>query len=234
MSWKRCAGVWRAISAVRSRGRGRCSAPRSAKRLAARGMDGRIDTRWRQYLLDRARWDAQGARDVLRQYAVEQLGTRDQVLDEFDAFLEAVRGLTTDTRRKYGRFVKLFLYEWISGAPLEWQHLSPDALRAYARRDLLSTVRWPSNTPFVALRAMLRFLAVKGLVAPGLEGAVPRIRRWCHAAPPACPPACRSMRLTCDLIRRQRHYAAASAQYGDRSPAREDRNASRGGDQAHA
>lgn len=33
-----------------------------------------------QYLLDRARWDADSARNVLRQYVVEQLGGRDAVL----------------------------------------------------------------------------------------------------------------------------------------------------------
>jgi SRSO17 transposase len=33
-----------------------------------------------QYLLERARWDANTARDVLRQYVVEQLGTGDAVL----------------------------------------------------------------------------------------------------------------------------------------------------------
>jgi SRSO17 transposase len=33
-----------------------------------------------QYLLERARWDADAARDVLRQYVVEQLGTGDAVL----------------------------------------------------------------------------------------------------------------------------------------------------------
>lgn len=107
-------------------------------------------------------------------------------LDEFDAFLEGVRDPAGGTRRKYGRYVKYFLDESISGAPLEWQHLSADALRAYACRELSSTTRRPSNTPFVALRAMLRFLAVKGLVAPGLKGTVPRIRRWRHATLPAC------------------------------------------------
>lgn len=33
-----------------------------------------------QYLLERAKWDADAARDVLRHYVVEQLGTRDAVL----------------------------------------------------------------------------------------------------------------------------------------------------------
>ncbi|MDR6504122.1 site-specific recombinase XerD [Burkholderia ambifaria] len=109
-----------------------------------------------------------------------------QFLDEFDAFLDAVRGLAGGTRRKYVRFVRHFLHEWISDAPLQWQHLSADALRAYACHELSSTTRRPSNAPFVALRAMLRFLAVKGLVAPALEGAVPRIRRWRNATLPAC------------------------------------------------
>jgi len=109
-----------------------------------------------------------------------------QFLDEFDAFLDAVRGLAGGTRRKYVRFVRHFLHDWISDAPLQWQHLSADALRAFACHELSSTTRRPSNAPFVALRAMLRFLAVKGMIAPGLESAVPRIRRWRHATLPAC------------------------------------------------
>lgn len=55
-----------------------------------------------------------------------------QFLDEFDAFLDAVRGLAGGTRRKYVRFVRHFLLEWISDAPMQWPHLSPDALRAYS------------------------------------------------------------------------------------------------------
>lgn len=109
-----------------------------------------------------------------------------QFLEEFDAFLATVRGLAGGTRRKYGRFVKHFLDGRTSGAPLEWQQPSADTLRTYARRELSSTVRRPSNAPFVALRAMLRFLVFKELSAPGLEGAIPRIRRWRHAALPAC------------------------------------------------
>src|SRR5258705_7165929 len=39
-----------------------------------------------QHLLERAQWDAEAARDVLRKYVVEQLGERDAVLivDETD------------------------------------------------------------------------------------------------------------------------------------------------------
>lgn len=55
-----------------------------------------------------------------------------QFLDEFDAFLDTVRGLAGGTRRKYVRFVRHFLREWIADTPLQWQHLSADALRAYA------------------------------------------------------------------------------------------------------
>jgi len=109
-----------------------------------------------------------------------------QFLDEFDTFLDAVRGLAGGTRRKYVRFVRHFLHEWIADTPLQWQHLSADALRAYACHELSVTTRRPSSAPFVALRAMLRFLTVKGLVALGIEDAVPRIRRWRHATLPAC------------------------------------------------
>lgn len=109
-----------------------------------------------------------------------------QFLDAFDTFLGTVRGLAHSTRRKYLRFVRRFLDGWNPGAPLEWHGLSAEMLRTYARDELSSMKRRPSNAPFVALRAMLRFLAVKGLVASELEEALPRIRRWRHAALPAC------------------------------------------------
>lgn len=43
-------------------------------------MDRRLDTGRFQYLLERARWDADAARNVLRQYVVEQLGTHNAAL----------------------------------------------------------------------------------------------------------------------------------------------------------
>lgn len=110
----------------------------------------------------------------------------DQFIHEFDTFLEVARGLTHGTRRKYCRFVRSFLSEWTgSGCALDWPHLlSVDVLRAHVRRELSSKKRRPSNAPFVALRSMLCFLSVKGVETHGLEEALPRIRRWRHAALP--------------------------------------------------
>ncbi|GLU31063.1 tyrosine-type recombinase/integrase [Trinickia caryophylli] len=121
-----------------------------------------------------------------------------QFLDEFDAFLDTVRGLAGGTRRKYVRFVRHFLHEWISDAPLQWQHLSADALRAYACHELSSTTRRPSNALFVALRAMLRFLAVKG-------GAHPRSRAPYRESGAGvtlrCRRACRPMRSIAEVTK---------------------------------
>ena len=101
-----------------------------------------------------------------------------EFLSEFDAYLGAVKGLAGGRRRKYGRFVQGFLDVWCSDDPPNWQDLSIEDLRGYLHRELSSKRRRPSNSPIDALRAMLRFLTVMGLVPSGLEEALPRIRRW--------------------------------------------------------
>ncbi|WP_158660628.1 site-specific integrase [Paraburkholderia hospita] len=108
-----------------------------------------------------------------------------EFLSEFDAYLGTAKGLAEGTRRKYGRFVQGFLDGWCGDSPPNWQDLSIEDLRAYLHHELSNKRRRPSNSPIVALRAMLRFLAVRGLVPPGLEETLPRIRRWRHAALPA-------------------------------------------------
>lgn len=106
-------------------------------------------------------------------------------LSEFDAYLGDAKGLAESTCRKYGRFVQGFLGRWCGDCPPNWQDLSIEDLRAYLRHELSNKKRRPSNSPIVALRAMLRFLVIRGLVQPGLEETLPRIRRWRHAALPA-------------------------------------------------
>ena len=111
--------------------------------------------------------------------------TAAQFLSEFDAYLGTAKGLAEGTRRKYGRFVQGFLNGWCGDSPPNWRALSVEDLRTYVRHELSSKRRRPSNSPIVALRAMLRFLAVRGLVQPGLEETLPRIRRWRHATLPS-------------------------------------------------
>src|SRR5258708_3536165 len=107
-----------------------------------------------------------------------------QFLSEFNSYLGTVRGLAEGTRRKYGGFVQRFLDGWCGDSPPNWKDLSTEHLRVYVHRELSSKRRRPSNSPMVALRAMLRFLAVRGLTQPGLEETLPRIRRWRHATLP--------------------------------------------------
>jgi site-specific recombinase XerD len=107
-----------------------------------------------------------------------------QFLSELNSYFATVRGLAEGTRRKYGRFVQRFLDGWCGDGPPNWQDLSTEHLRAYMRRELSGKRRRPSNSPIIALRAMLRFLAVRGLTQPGLEETLPRIRRWRHVTLP--------------------------------------------------
>jgi SRSO17 transposase len=54
-----------------------------------------------QYLLERARWDADAARDVLRQYVVEQLGTGDAVLVVDETGFVKKGGHSAGVQRQY-------------------------------------------------------------------------------------------------------------------------------------
>ncbi|MFS8978573.1 tyrosine-type recombinase/integrase [Cupriavidus necator] len=128
-----------------------------------------------------------------------------EFLSEFDAYLGAAKGLAEGTRRQYGRFVQGFLDGWCGDRPPNWQGLSSEDLRAYLRHELSSKRRRPSNSPIVALRAMLRFLAVRGMVPPGLEETLPRIRRWRHATLPAS--------LSCDDVDRLIQCVADAATF---------------------
>ncbi|WP_410054265.1 site-specific integrase [Cupriavidus sp. BIC8F] len=115
---------------------------------------------------------------------VPSCATAAQFLSEFDANLGTVKGLAESTRRKHGRFVQRFLVGLSGDGPPNWQDLSVEDLRAYVRLELSSKKRRLSNSPIVALRAMLRFLVVRGLVQSGLEQTLPRIR------PPAARRRC--------------------------------------------
>jgi site-specific recombinase XerD len=109
-----------------------------------------------------------------------------EFLSEFDAYLGTAKGLADGTRRKYGRFVQGFLDRWYGDSPPNWQDLSIEDLRAYLRHELSCKTRRPSNSPIIALRAMLRYLGMRGTgVVRSREEALPRIRRWRHATLPA-------------------------------------------------
>ncbi|KNH03674.1 hypothetical protein BRCH_01769 [Candidatus Burkholderia brachyanthoides] len=87
-----------------------------------------------------------------------------------------------------GNMAGLSNASWRSGAataPPNWQDLSTEHLRTYLRHEFSGRKRQPSNLPIVALRTMLRFLAVRGLTQLGLEETLPRIRCWRHATLPA-------------------------------------------------
>jgi hypothetical protein len=83
----------------------------------------------------------------------------ERFVNDLNNFLESVRGLTIGTRRKYCRIVKRFLTTWHSGED-RVENLSADPLRKFVSQELRSKKR-PSNSPCVALRAMLGFLDLK-------------------------------------------------------------------------
>jgi integrase/recombinase XerD len=103
---------------------------------------------------------------------------------DFDDYLSRVQGLAPRSRIKYCFFVDRFLAEFCGTAAPDWSSLRGEDLAAFVQREALRLKRNARATPGTAIRALLRYLTFVGAVRVGLEAAVPRMRRWKHAALP--------------------------------------------------
>jgi site-specific recombinase XerD len=108
-----------------------------------------------------------------------------QLLTGYDEYLRRVRGLADDTRRRYLPFAERFLnWQCASGTP-DWSRLDGDSVARFLRREAARLKNPTHRAPLSAIRSLLRFLVFEGLIAPGLENATPRWRRYKHTSVPA-------------------------------------------------
>ena len=115
-------------------------------------------------------------------------------LQRFDDHLVHVHGLVVGTRRMYGRYAAALLAECAGTPTPDWSGLTVPAVAAFVQTRASQLCPSARRSPVTATRAFLRFLAMRGVVPAGIEGAVPTIREWRHASLPRA--------LTADDVKR--------------------------------
>jgi site-specific recombinase XerD len=106
------------------------------------------------------------------------------LLRDFDEFLSRVRGLTRGSRERYCFYVRRFLASVCGGAAPDWSSMRGEDFAAFVQREASRLKRNANEGPGTAIRALLRYLTFTGAIPAGMEAAVPRMRRWKHAALP--------------------------------------------------
>jgi site-specific recombinase XerD len=109
----------------------------------------------------------------------------DSRLQEFDWYLERVRGLAPATRTSYLQETRGFLKHLFGEADPDWPRIRPEHVASYITTRAAQLSITCRRDPITPLRAFLRYLTGKGLLSAGLEHAIPRIRQWKHAVLPA-------------------------------------------------
>ena len=108
----------------------------------------------------------------------------DQWLERFDDHLVHVHGLVVGTRRMYRRYAAALLAECAGTPTPDWSRLTVPTIAAFVQARAERLGLSSRRNPGTATRAFLRFLATRGVISAGIEGAVPTIREWKHAALP--------------------------------------------------
>ena len=108
----------------------------------------------------------------------------DQWLQRFDDHLVQVHGLVVGTRQMYRRYAAALLAECAGTPTPDWSQLTVPAIAAFVQTQANRLGPSTRRSPVTATRAFLRFLATRGVIPAGIDGAVPTIRQWTHAALP--------------------------------------------------
>ena len=105
-------------------------------------------------------------------------------LQEFDRYLERVRGAARATRAGYLREMRRFARHVFGEVDPDWAKIGPAHVASYITRragELPITCR---RDPITPMRVFLRYMAGEGLLPAHLEYAIPHIRQWKHASLP--------------------------------------------------
>ena len=108
----------------------------------------------------------------------------DQWLERFNDHLVHVHGLVVGTRRIYRRYAAALLAECAGTPTPDWSRLTVPTIAAFVQTRANRLGPSTRRSPVTATRAFLRFLATRGVIPAGIDGAVPTIRQWTHAALP--------------------------------------------------
>jgi len=126
---------------------------------------------------------------VLRQHGLVQpqpdpapVTEAEQWLRNFDHHLEYVLGFSPGTRCNYLRYARRLIDSRFGPAAPDWAALSAQDVTDFVRREAGKLKSSTCRQQVGAIKALLRFLAISGLVPAGLAGAVPPIREWRQAS----------------------------------------------------
>ena len=108
----------------------------------------------------------------------------EQWLQRFDDHLVQVQGLVVGTRRMYRRYAAALLAECAGMPTPDWSRLTVPTIATFVQTRASQLGPSARRSLTTATRAFLRFLATRGVVPAGIEGAVPRTREWKHAGLP--------------------------------------------------
>ncbi len=201
-----------------------CAADRFGDWLSAQGLSlGDAQTAIARYLDERGRGSSgkrphitQGLHHIVRilrqkglvsttPAGAPELTLTEQWLLGFEQYRREVAGSAASTSKRYRPILRRFLSERFGAGPLDWAALTADELTKFARQEASARKNFGRKMPGTALRVMLRYLVSSGEVRKGIEGAIPAIRQWKHAA---LPPQLTEQQLTAVLGSCQKETAA--------------------------
>ncbi|MEN8130644.1 MAG: site-specific integrase [Pseudomonadota bacterium] len=105
-------------------------------------------------------------------------------LTRYDHHLKSVAGLAVGTRQNYLRYARYFITHRFGAGSVDWSVLTAQDISDFVLEQAIVRKRAGRKAPVIAIRSLLRFLVFCGVLDTGLEGAVPKIRQWTHAALP--------------------------------------------------
>jgi len=111
-------------------------------------------------------------------------GAIEELLADFDRHLEGRQGCVEAARKNYQREARALLAHVFPTQSINWENLTAGKVAEFVSRRVRKLSLVSRQNPAVAIRSLLRFLAGRGLIRTGLEGAIPPIWRTKHATIP--------------------------------------------------
>ena len=105
-------------------------------------------------------------------------------LQEFDLYLDRVRGAAPATRIVYLREACRFIKHVFGDSDPHWTEIGPEHVASYITLRAAQLSASCRRKPLTPMRAFLRYMTGEGLLSAHLEFAIPPIRQWKQASLP--------------------------------------------------
>lgn len=107
----------------------------------------------------------------------------------FAHHLDHVTGCAPTTRHNYLRNARRLFQAVFADGEVVWAELTASVLTQFVRREVAKLHPSACGQPITATRALIRYLALHGVVSEGLLGAIPTVLTKRHATIPRAIPA---------------------------------------------